>query len=334
MATDTSTWTNYWNSEDYNEWKSKADKSWGDTALATYTDTEDRKNYGWEARSSKSTGSILGGAAAGAVAGSALGGIGAVVGGLLGGLFGWLFGGSSSSISKAQYNSYLDEIVYGKENLTTEYNRQLEDLKTERDRKLEQYNTLNSRYQAATNRTVEARDSQEELQATQIYAKSKENTQEIREAQKSLQKQTASKVSSLATSGLRNTGSASESIAYSYKEGTEKIENAKYQMDVDLFTSNSQMASNYASSTYTAYGYQDSIKDNVTEYSNWLEDLETALARLKEDYESQMEQYNSALERLKETQDSDDFESFLSGLTTGFSNKTLGLVSGLLGTIS
>ena len=290
MATDTSTWTNYWNSDDYNEWKGKANESWGDTTFATYTDTEDRQNYGWQASSSRAAGSTLGGIAAGAIVGSVLGVVGGILGGLFGGLIG-LFSGSSSGMSKTEYNSYLDEIIYGKENLTTEYNRNLEDLKTERDRKLEEYNTLNSRYQMATDRTIETRDAEQELQATQIYAKSQANTQEIREAQKNLEKTTSAKVANLATSGLRNTGSASESIAYSYEEGTEKIENAKYQMDVDLFVSNSQMASNYASSTYTAYGYQDKIKDNVTDYSNWLEKLETALSRLKEDYEGQMEQY-------------------------------------------
>lgn len=321
MATDTSTWTNYWNAEDYNEWKQKGEEAWGDTTFSDYKGEDDREVYGWDAIGHNASqnaiaGGVMGGAATGAAIGSALGVVGGVLGAIFGGLFGWLFG-ASKGMSESEYNSYLDEIIYGKENATKEYNRQLEDLQTERDRRLEEYNTLNNRYQMATDRTIEARDTQEELQATQIYAKSQQNTQEIREYQKSLQKQTASARAELATSGLRNTGSASESIAYSYKEGTEKIESIKYQMDVDLFASNSQMANNYASGTYTAYGYQDNIKDNVTDYSNWLSDLETALARLKEDYESEMEKYNKALERLKEKESSSSFSDFLNGLLGG-----------------
>ncbi len=296
----------------------------------TYDAEADRKNYGWDAsnQSSRIAGSTLGGMGVGALIGSAFGVVGGILGGLFGGLFGFL--GGSSGMSESEYNSYLNEIVYGKENLTKEYNRNIEDLQTERDRKLEEYNTLNSRYQSATNRTIEARDTQEQLQATQIYAKSQQNTQEIREAQKSLQKQTASKRAELATNGLRNTGSASESIAYSYEEGTEKIENTKYQMDVDLFVSNSQMANNYASSTYTAYGYQDNIVDNNTAYDTWLNDLETALERLKTDYKDQMDKYNEALEELMKKQDSNSFESFMSGLLSGFTNSTIGFIGNLI----
>lgn len=325
MASETSTWKNYWNSEDYDTWKEEAKKAWGDTSFSNYDSAKDRSEYAWDGakaqskRDASTAGNILGGAGIGAAAGSVLGPLGGLVGGLLGGLFGWLFGlgNDTTEQDKKSYNSYLDEIIYNKENLTTEYNQALEDLQTQRDNLLEQINTQNERYQRSTDITISNRNAQQKVEATQIYAQSKENTSQIRQMQTELVKQTASQTSKLATSGLRNTGSAQSSIAYSYEQGLEKIQDTKYQMDVSLYVSNSQMASNYQSSTYTAYSYQDSIADNITSYQQWLEKLETTLARTKEKYEKEMERYNQALEDLTATQDFNAFGTFLSGLTSG-----------------
>ena len=328
MATDTSTWANYWNSDDYNEWQSATTTAWGDASAKEYNSDADRETYGWDSEKANSkkgtriTGSVFGGMATGAVAGLALGGIGALIGGVLGGIFGGLFGlgNDNTEAEKRQYESYLNQIIYQKENLTAEYNQTLESLQRQRDNQLEQLNTLNERYQRATDRTVVERDSQEQVTATEIYAQSQENTSQIREAQTELVKETASKTSQLATSGFRNTGSAQSSIAYYYEEGEKKIEETKYQMDTALYVSNSQMANNYSSSTYTAYSYQDSIADNITTYKNWLEELEASISNLNENYEREMEKYNQALEELTQTQDYNGFGTFLSGFTSGASS--------------
>lgn len=325
MALETESWNTYWNSEDYSQWKQKGEDTWGDTSFASYDSSKDRETYSWDSdlansnRDARTAGNVLGGAAVGAAAGSVLGPIGGIIGSVLGGLFGWLFGlgNDTTEQDKKTYNSYLNEIIYNKENLTTEYNQALEDLQTQKDRLLEQLNTQNERYQRLTDKTISDRNSQEQVTATQIYAQSKENTSQIREMQTELVKDTASQTSNLATSGFRNTGSAQSSIAYSYEQGEEKIKDTKYQMDVSLYVSNSQMASNYSSSTYTAYSYQDSISDNITSYQQWLEDLETTLTRTKEKYDREMEKYDEALEELTQTQDYNGFGTFLSGLTSG-----------------
>lgn len=328
MATDTSTWTNYWNSDDYNEWQTATTTAWGDASTRKYNSDADRETFGWDSEKASGkngtriTGNVFGGMASGAVAGLALGGIGALIGGFLGGILGGLFGlgNDNTEAEKRQYNSYLNQIIYQKENLTAEYNQSLEKLQRERDNQLEQLNTLNERYQKATDRTVVERDSQEQVTATEIYAQSKENTSQIREAQTNLIKETASKTSQLATSGFRNTGSAQNSIAYYYEEGEKNIEEAKYQMDTALYVSNSQMANNYTSSTYKAYSYQDTISDNITTYKNWLAELEASISTLNENYEREMEKYNQALEELTHTQDYNAFGAFLSGFSSGASS--------------
>lgn len=325
MALETESWSTYWNSDDYSQWKEKGESAWGDTSFASYDSSQDKETYGWDSKKAQSkrdaqtVGNILGGAAVGAAAGSVLGVVGGFVGGIIGGLFGWLFGlgNDTTEQDKKTYNSYLNEIIYNKENLTTEYNQTLEDLQTQKDRLLEQLNTQNERYQRATDTTISNRNSQEQVEATQIYAQSKANTSQIREMQSELVKDTASQTSKLATSGFRNTGSAQSSIAYSYEQGEQKIQDTKYQMDTSLYVSNSQMASNYSSSTYTAYSYQDSISDNITSYEQWLEDLETTLARTKEQYEKEMAKYDEALEELTQTQDFNAFGTLLSGFTSG-----------------
>ena len=328
--TDTTTWTNYWGSEKSSDWDTKTNSF--ELEEESYDRTSDSQKWAWDANSTANSDTMkseLSGAAKGATIGLAFGGIGAAIGaavGWLAGLFSGLFGGAKKRAQQQQqYNSYLDQILSEKENLTTEYNRKIQDLQTAREQQLRDLNTTNTRLQDKTNRTIENREAQLELNAKQIEAQSIQNAETLKNANRELIKETSSQTAQLGSSGFRNTGTTTKRIEETQREGEEAIKSQKYQMDVSLYSSNYQMGQNYTDSTYTAYSYQDTIADNITSYSDWLSNLETEAKRLKEDYDRAMEDYDKALQALRESKDFDTASDTLSSILSGLTNFGKGL---------
>lgn len=324
----TSTWANYWGSNSFNYYEKQAYDV--DTSTMYYDAETDKNKWSWDSGSrigTDITNSSLSGAATGASIGLAFGGIGALIGGAIGaigGFFDALFGSGQSERTQEQkeYDSYLEQITTAKENLTTQYNREMEDLERQRDITVQQLNTENTRLQMKTDSTVESRNSQLELTEKQIYAQSLEYNETLRNANRELIKETSKQTAKLGSSGFRNTGTATARIEETQREGEREITNQKYQMDMSLYSSNYSMGQNYINSTYNAYSYQENIVDNITNFNNWLTELEAEIRRTKEDYDSAMEDYNQSLKELRESKDYDAALSIFENLTNGL--KTFG----------
>lgn len=291
-------WKNEWNNSAYEKASSQViakDKK-------TYDREADRKRLGYNEQGLGLSGGI-GGATAGALIGTAiLPGLGTLLGAIFGGILGWGHGSSKETANRNRYEAYLDKTLDAKEDLTDSYNNYVDKWNLATKQQLENLNATNEELQATANATIESRDQTLETNANALYEQGQMYITQLEQMQVSNNQREGKALQNLATSGFRNSGTASNNLAEIQRAYDREYNLEKSKVQLSQYQNIVEAGNAYKSGTYTAYGYMGNVVDNNRKFNQFMEEQEMLYKQAQSSYEKETKRYEQDLKDLSDTQ--------------------------------
>ena len=213
----------------------------------------------------------------------------------------WLSGYAKDKKQRAEYRSNLTKITNAKQDLTDNYNKNIDELNLNMQQSLENMNIANTRLQQATNSTIENRDISVKNSGNALATQSEMNATELQEMRIQNQQTVNAEMQNLATSGFKATASALNRVNEATRKGNVAYAQKQASTQLSQMGSLQDMRNAYIKGTNTAQGYQQSIEDNTRNWSQTVDKANLSTKWADVNYSKEMDRYTGDLNNLQQS---------------------------------